>query len=148
MSPTSAHRRDSFANSSAPLFSPETSVWEEFPPAIPDRHSGVSSTNPFFEHNNNPFMRLEASQAATYGQHPAGSWPLFEPDSRSCTPTATKPFDGLPSEFDSAPPSSFVSAPNGTNGFGGLPVANNVRPSSVFQAPPSPHSNKEWMALA
>ena len=98
-------------------------------------------------------MRLEAAQAATYGQHPTGSWPLFEPDSRSCTPTASKPFDGYPTEFDSGP-SSFVSGPNGSAGFGGLPAGNNVRPSSVFAPvsvtplPHSPHSNKEWMALA
>ena len=34
MSPTNAHRRDSFANSNASLFSPESSVWEDFPSTV------------------------------------------------------------------------------------------------------------------
>jgi hypothetical protein len=152
MSPTTTHRRDSFAQSTAPLFSPETNSWDDFAATLPDRSAAIS-TNPFFEpHTNNPFMNLEASQAATYGQNPSGAWPLFESDSRADTPTGSK-FEGYPSEFEAAP--TFMAGPNGAPGFNGLPAQNNVNPTSVFQQapnsatlPPSPHSNKEWMALA
>jgi len=135
------------------MFSPDTSLWEDFPAGpFADRTSTNNNTNPFFEPNNNPFTRLPATQAATYGQQPS-AWPLSD-NSGSRTPTATKPLHAFgQGDFDSGPPSSFM--PVGSHlasAFGGLPLHNNVRPSSVFpsaqpEQPLSPHNNTEWMAL-
>jgi hypothetical protein len=140
-------------NSTQGMFSPDTSLWEDFPAGpFADRTSTNNNTNPFFEQNNNPFTRLPATQAATYGQQPS-AWPLSD-SSGSRTPTATKPLHTFgQGDFDSGPPSSFI--PVGSHlasAFGGLPLHNNVRPSSVFpsaqpEQPLSPHNNTEWMAL-
>jgi hypothetical protein len=140
-------------NSTQGMFSPDTSLWEDFPTGpFADRTSTNNNTNPFFEQNNNPFTRLPATQAATYGQQPS-AWPLSD-SSGSRTPTATKPLHAFgQGDFDSGPPSSFI--PVGSHlasAFGGLPLHNNVRPSSVFpsaqsEQPLSPHNNTEWMAL-
>ena len=140
-------------NSTQGMFSPDTSLWEDFPAGpFADRTSTNSNTNPFFEQNNNPFTRLPATQAATYGQQPS-AWPLSD-SSGSRTPTATKPLHAFgQGDFDSGPQSSFI--PVGSHlasAFGGLPLHNNVRPSSVFpstqpEQPLSPHNNTEWMAL-
>lgn len=149
MSPLSDHRRDSFATN-APVFSPQ---WEEFPYAPPER-SHEPSNNPFFPQSNNPFARIDP---AHYGQQ-APSWEpaVYEQDSGACTPTASQPFGGFPSDFDSGQ-APFMPAANGTNPFGApMPMENNVRPSSVFPptqaiptpAPLSPHNNSEWMQMA
>ncbi|KAH7124058.1 hypothetical protein B0J11DRAFT_329732 [Dendryphion nanum] len=137
------------------IFSPDASLWDEssFGQFV-DRTATSSvvnhnGNNPFFtEQSNNPFARLPANQAATYGQQT--SWPV-EDNSGSQTPTASKPMNPFgPSTYDSAP-SAF--APQASQvAYHGLPVHSNVRPSSVFPpAPPerpmSPHTNSEWMAF-
>ena len=146
------------------IFSPDTSLWEDstFGQFV-DRTATSSvvnhnGNNPFFtEQSNNPFARLPANQAATYGQQT--SWPPAD-NSGSRTPTATKPMNPFgPGDFNSAP-STFVPTPTTADSvsfqsqlpYHGLPVHGNVRPSSVFPpAPPeqplSPHTNAEWMAF-
>ncbi|KAF2270670.1 hypothetical protein CC78DRAFT_539168 [Lojkania enalia] len=142
------------------IFSPDTSLWEDFSAGqFVDRTASSSvvhhsGTNPFFtEQSNNPFARIPANQAATYGQQT--SWPVAD-NAGSRTPTASKPLNPFgPSDFDSNS-STFVPAPSQMpSAFGshhGLPLHSNVRPSSVFPpAPPeqplSPHTNAEWMAF-
>ncbi|KAJ4345896.1 uncharacterized protein N0V89_012032 [Didymosphaeria variabile] len=139
------------------IFSPDTSIWEDF------SHQGqfidrtatssvvnTNANNPFFtEQSNNPFARLPPNQAASYGQQT--SWPVQE-HSGSQTPTASKPLNPFaPSDFGAAPP-PFVADPPQQMTFHGLPVQSNVRPSSVFpqagpEQPLSPHTNSEWMAF-
>ena len=143
MSPTS---------STQDMFSPDMSLWEDFPAGpFADRTSTNSNTNYFFEQNNNLFARLPATQAATYGQQPS-AWPLSD-NSGSRTPTATKPLHAFgQADFDSSPPSSFIPVGSHLASFDGLPLHNDMRPSSVFpstrpEQPLSPHDNTEWMAL-
>ncbi|OCL01839.1 hypothetical protein AOQ84DRAFT_305905 [Glonium stellatum] len=139
-------------NSTQGMFSPDTTLWEDFPAGPFADRSSNASNNPFFGQDNNPFNRLPATQAATYGQQPS-AWPLSD-TSGSRTPTATKPVHAFgQSDFDSGAQSSFLSVGSHlTSAFGGLPLHNNVRPSSVFpsaqpEQPLSPHNNTEWMAL-
>ncbi|KAF1999465.1 hypothetical protein P154DRAFT_226552 [Amniculicola lignicola CBS 123094] len=138
------------------IFSPDTSQWEDFSAGqFVDRTASSSvvnhnGTNPFFtEQSNNPFARLPANQAATYGQQT--SWPVHD-NSGSRTPTAPKPLNPFgPGEYDSGS-SNFTAAPSHM-AFHGLPLhSNNVRPSAVFpqaapEQPLSPHTNSEWMAF-
>ncbi|ORY14594.1 hypothetical protein BCR34DRAFT_599140 [Clohesyomyces aquaticus] len=141
------------------IFSPDTSLWEDFSAGQFVDRTATSSVvnhngnNPFFtEQSNNPFARLPANQAATYGQQ---TWPVPD-NSGSRTPTASKPLNPFgPGDFESTPSSFVPVASHMASGFGnphGLPVHSNVRPSSVFPtAPPeqpmSPHTNSEWMAF-
>ncbi|KZF23852.1 hypothetical protein L228DRAFT_267813 [Xylona heveae TC161] len=159
MSPQFSQRRDSFADTTA-FFSPkEQSVgWADFDDkfmGVPDRNSTSFSTNPFIEQSNNPFMRLEAAQAATYGQQ-TSAWPMVE-DPGAVTPTAV--YDGFPSEYDNRTPSSFLpTAPVATATFqAAVPSTNPLRPGSVYvpsaastatnvSVPPSPHPTKDWMS--
>lgn len=96
--PMDGSRRQSFAVSST-MFSPKPEEWQQH--AV-DMQATTSShgynNNPFIEHSNNPFMRLDQQQAAAYGQQPFG-WPMVN-GSGSCTPM--QPHDGLPTEFDGA----------------------------------------------
>lgn len=139
------------------IFSPDTSIWEDFSAQgqFVDRTASSSvvntnANNPFFtaEQSNNPFARLPANQAASYGQQ---TWPVQDA-SGSRTPTANKPMNPFaPAEFNAAAPAPFVPEPH-QMAFHGMPIQSNVRPSSVFpQAPPeqplSPHTNSEWMAF-
>ncbi|KAF2869256.1 hypothetical protein BDV95DRAFT_498011 [Massariosphaeria phaeospora] len=137
------------------IFSPDTSIWEDFSAGQFIERTASSSVvnhngnNPFFtEQSNNPFARLPANQAATYGQQT--SWPMQD-SSGSRTPTASKPLNPFGSgDFGSAP-QSFVAEPS-QMAYHGLPVQGNVRPSSVFphvapEQPLSPHNNSEWMAF-
>jgi hypothetical protein len=135
------------------IFSPDTSIWEDFSAGQFDRTTSSSvnhnGNNPFFtnEQSNNPFARLPPNQAATYGQQT--SWPVSD-NSGSRTPTASKPMNPFgPGDFDSAP-SAFVSAPSQMP-YHGLPMHSNVSPTSVFpnapEQPMSPHTNSEWMAF-
>ncbi|KAF2634669.1 hypothetical protein P280DRAFT_538341 [Massarina eburnea CBS 473.64] len=138
------------------MFSPDTSIWEDFSASgqFIDRTASSSvvntnANNPFFtEQSNNPFARLPANQVANYGQQT--SWPVTEP-SGTRTPTANKPMNPFgPGDFGAAPP-PFVPEPSQQMPFHGLPVQSNVRPSSVFpqgpEQPLSPHTNSEWMAF-
>lgn len=129
--------------SAAGIFSPEANFFENDyqQPAYLDRSANVS-TNPFFQgNNNNPYMRqTQAPQMpGIYEQQPV--WPpMAEEDSR--TPVFGQDYDS----------SNYLAVGStDTSTFSGLPM--NVRPASVFQPtpsgnPPSPHSNKEWMAMA
>jgi len=56
--PMNGSRRDSFAVSSA-LFSPKTDEWQHVD------MQPMGSNNPFVEHSNNPFMRIDPQ---SYGQ--------------------------------------------------------------------------------
>ncbi|KAF2146731.1 uncharacterized protein K452DRAFT_336944 [Aplosporella prunicola CBS 121167] len=128
-------------NSQVGIFSPEaTNLFDpDFStPAFVDRNV---STNPFFQGNNNPYMRLGAQQQvpATYGQ----SWPIDEDSNDVRTPNSTF--------FDNGYESNYLAVGSSEPSAYSLPV--NVRPASVFPSsqsgnPPSPHSNKEWMAMA
>lgn len=132
--------------SAAGIFSPEANFFDNdfAAPAYLDRSANVS-TNPFFQgNNNNPYMRQSQAQQmpAIYDQQQPVWPPMAEEDSR--TPASNmfgQDYDSNYLAVGSAEP----------NAFSGLPM--NVRPASVFQPtpsgnPPSPHSNKEWMAMA
>ena len=132
------------------IFSPDTSIWEDFSAGqFVDRTAtssvvNTNGNNPFFtEQSNNPFARLPPNQAATYGQQ---SWPVADA-AGSRTPTAApKPLNPFgPGDFGA----SFVEQQQMP--FHGLPVHQNVRPSAVFQAAPeqpmSPHTHSDWMAF-
>ncbi|PZC93745.1 hypothetical protein A1F95_07080 [Pyrenophora tritici-repentis] len=117
MSPTS---------STQGIFSPDTSIWEDFSsnPQFVDRTAtssvvNTNGNNPFFtEQSNNPFARLPPNQAATYGQQ---SWPVTD-NSGSRTPTAPKPLNPFgPGDFGAA---SFVDQQQMPFG---LPVHQNVQ---------------------
>jgi hypothetical protein len=89
--PMNGSRRDSFAVSA--LFSPKADEWQhaEMQP--------MASNNPFVEHSNNPFMRID-SQSSSYG-HQNNGWPM---NSGSGMSTPMQGHDGLPSEFDISTP--------------------------------------------
>ncbi|KAF2750668.1 hypothetical protein M011DRAFT_474179 [Sporormia fimetaria CBS 119925] len=131
------------------IFSPDASLWDDSLNHFVDRTATSSvvhqnGNNPFFspEQSNNPFARLPANQAATYGQQT--SWPV--PDhSGTQTPTASRPMNPFTgAEFD-----SHTYVPHQVP-MHGLPMQANVRPSAVFaqEQPLSPHTNSEWMAMA
>lgn len=125
-------RRDSFA-----VFSPKSEDWQ---------HATLqSAVNPYApdhgNHSNNPFLRLDSVQAATYGQQSHG-WPLSN-GSGTCTPI--QGYDGLPAELHSS--SSLTYAPMaGQIPFGG-PGISQVSPfpsaaTSNSSYPGSPQN--EW----
>ncbi|KAL9062230.1 MAG: hypothetical protein Q9157_009108 [Trypethelium eluteriae] len=157
MSPASSQfRRESFPASdpdSATIYSPDGGGWDGSSASGLERNSNPS--NPFFDpHTNNPFMRMDASQQAVYGQQPSAPW-SFENESGTCTPTVpTYDHFGQDFENDNHPPYSAGLESSGmSSAFGGLPFNNNVRPSSVFQAPSattplSPQAPSDWMNLA
>jgi hypothetical protein len=131
------------------IFSPDTSIWEDFNAGhFVDRTASSSvvntnGNNPFFtEQSNNPFARLPANQAATYGQQ---TWPMND-NSGARTPTASKPLNPFgPGDFGA----SF--APDQQMQYHGLPV-HSVRPGAVFpqsapEQPMSPHTHSDWMAF-
>ncbi|KAF4311217.1 Basic-leucine zipper (bZIP) transcription factor [Botryosphaeria dothidea] len=132
--------------SAAGIFSPEASFFDNdfAAPAYLDRSANVS-TNPFFQgNNNNPYMRQSQAQQmpAIYDQQQPVWPPMAEEDSR--TPASNM----FGQDYDS---NYLAVGSTEPNAFSGLPM--NVRPASVFQPtpsgnPPSPHSNKEWMAMA
>ena len=145
LSPTTTDRRDSFGNSTAPYFSPQSTAWEEdFPTTIlPERHF-----NPFTEQSNNPFTRVESS---TFG-HNASPWHMVDRTANSQTPVATTAYESFSSEFDVTPPSTFSDVAPAGPAFG---VHGNVQPSAVFppsaapaQFETSPTDTKDWMSFA
>jgi len=83
--PMNSSRRDSFAVSST-LFSPKTDEWMQPP----------MSNNPFVEHSNNPFMRVDSQQSSTYG-HQGQQWPMNNGSGMS---TPMQNHDGLSSDFE------------------------------------------------
>lgn len=134
------------------VFSPETSIWEDFSNGqFIDRTAtnsvvNTNGNNPFFtEQSNNPFARLPPNQAATYGQQ---SWPVTD-NAGSRTPTGPKALNPFgPGDFGAAP---FVDQQHMS--YPGLPMNTNVRPSAVFpqaaapEQPMSPHTHSDWMAF-
>lgn len=136
------------------IFSPNTSIWEDFNNGQFIDRTATSSVvhtngnNPFFtEQSNNPFARLPPNQAATYGQQ---SWPVTD-NSGARTPTGPKALNPFgPGDFGAAP---FVEQQQQQQmTYHGLPVHSNVRPSAVFpqaapEQPMSPHTHSEWMTF-
>jgi hypothetical protein len=136
------------------IFSPDTSIWEDFSSAgqFVDRTAtssvvNTNGNNPFFtEQSNNPFARLPPNQAATYGQQ---TWPMAD-NSGSRTPTAPKPLNPFgPGDFGAA---TFAPEAQQHMQYHGVPINNNVRPSAVFapsvpEQPMSPHTHSEWMTF-
>jgi len=155
LSPTTTDRRDSFGNSTAPYFSPQSNPWEDdFPTSatmLTERHFSIS-TNPFAEQSNNPFTRVDSS---SFG-HNASPWPIVDRTANSQTPVAPAAYEGFSSDFDVAPPSAFPDVASAAPAFGALPLQGNVQPSAVF--PPSaapaqfgtspPTDTKDYMSLA
>ena len=153
MSPTSSQfRRESFPGSdpdTATIYSPEGGGWDG--PSASGLERNSNPANPFFDtQTNNPFMRMDASQQAVYGQQPPAPW-TFENESGTCTPVPTYDHFGQDFENEAHPPySAGLESSAMSSGFGGLPYNNNVRPSSVFQAPSaptplSPQAPSDWM---
>ena len=88
--PMNGSRRESFAVSSAALFSPKTDEWQHVD------MQPMASNNPFVEQNsNNPFMRLD-SQSSSYRNQGHG-WSMSNGSGMS---TPMQGHDGLPSEFE------------------------------------------------
>lgn len=88
--PMDNSRRESFAVSST-LFSPKADEWQHVD------MQPMASNNPFVEHNsNNPFMRIEAAQNATYG-HSNHGWGMGNGSGMS---TPMQGHDGLPSDYE------------------------------------------------
>ena len=102
--PMNGSRRDSFAVSSAALFSPKTDDWQHVDmqqQQQQQQQQPMASNNPFVEQqtNNNPFMRID-SQSSTYG-HQNHNWNMGNNSGMS---TPMQVHDGLPSEFEVNPP--------------------------------------------
>ncbi|KAI9694497.1 MAG: hypothetical protein M1822_000113 [Bathelium mastoideum] len=156
MSPSSSQfRRESFQASdpdTATIYSPDGGGWDGAS-ASAGLERNSNPANPFFDtHTNNPFMRMDASQQAVYGQQPSAPW-AFENESGACTPTVpTYDHFGLDFENEAHPPySAGLESTGMSSAFGGLSYSSNsnVRPSSVFQAPPaatplSPQAPSDW----
>ncbi|ETS87490.1 hypothetical protein PFICI_01318 [Pestalotiopsis fici W106-1] len=132
--PMAGSRRDSFAVSST-LFSPKTEDWQSV-----DMQS-VPSNNPFLEpQSNNPFMRMDQSQAAAYA--PQGQWNMNH-GSGTCTPL--QQYDGLATEYDGGAPVFQQAMPTQTpftNPTGQVPLFQNVGPNG-HSIPAQPM--KGWM---
>ncbi len=89
--PMNGSRRDSFAVSSAALFSPKADDWQRVD------MQPMGSNNPFVEHSNNPFMRIDPQ---SYGQQNQ-TWGMNNTSGMS---TPMQGHDGLPSEFEISAP--------------------------------------------
>jgi hypothetical protein len=130
-------RRESFAVGSS-LFSPKNEDW-----AQSVEMQSVSSNNPFVEpHSNNPFMRMEHSQATAFS-HQGSSWSMSN-GSGSCTPL--QQFDGLPSDYEGSSTSIFQRPMQGQTPFSNPSGQMNLfssLSSGNQSVPTSPH--KEWL---
>ncbi|KAH9908730.1 bZIP transcription factor [Xylariomycetidae sp. FL2044] len=133
-------RRDSFAVSGS-LFSPKTEDWQSV-----DMQS-VPSNNPFLEpqqhHSNNPFTRVDQSQA-TYSSHSHQHWSMGQ-GSGTCTPLQ---YDGLEATYDNGAslfqrPSMPVQTTPFSNPGHQVPLFPTVG-SNGPSMPTSPQ--KDWMA--
>jgi hypothetical protein len=147
--PNTDDRRDSFGNSTAPVFSPQSTVWDEFSPttSMPERQQ---FTNPFPEHSNNPFIRPDS---AAFGQHNNSQWPPMFEHSESRTPIMPAVYEAYTGDFDAAPTPAFPHVASASPAFGNM--APSVRPASVYPSAPTPASlptspppTKNWMELA
>ncbi|KAK8155456.1 hypothetical protein BC567DRAFT_169442 [Phyllosticta citribraziliensis] len=142
------------ANSAQAIFSPDDAFFDPHDYSQPQPNVSLAvSTNPFFpnqqptnNNNNNPYMRMSAhQQMPSYDHHHHQPvWPPMNDDD-SRTPTSSM----FGHDFND---SNYL-AVGSSEPFPPSAVPMNVRPASVFQPtpsgnPPSPHSNKEWMALA
>lgn len=130
--PMDGSRRDSSFAVSSTLFSPKTDDWQHVD------MQPMSSNNPFVEHSNNPFMRIDSTQSASYG-HQGNGWAMSNNSGMS---TPMQIHDGLPSEFEVAAPIFQRPMQNQT------PFSNpNSHPLPLFpSANPSSGSSpqKEW----
>lgn len=139
-------RRPSFDRTSDD-FSSRGNMWPEYSQQSANAQSRHSShlTNPLFETHNNPFVRLEASQAAAYGQQV--TWAM-NGGSGSCTPTPI--YENFPQEYDSGTPTSFPGgAVGGVNGmaFSQIPYRPGSGYTPTSAIPMSPQSSQGgWMS--
>ena len=136
-------RRDSFGNTTGLVFSPSSTVYEDFsaPQAIHEQRFPPS--NPFS--NNNPFLRQDPTPFTT----PHNSqWPTFDHDHTSqghIIPGTYEPFN---QPYEAQPETGFHNGPFG-------PVQNSVRPGAIYQPAPtppvpvsvSPPPGKDWMNI-
>jgi hypothetical protein len=132
ISPTNTDdRRDSFGNNAAPVFSPTSTIWEEFATTtMPERQFNVPA-EPYQEHSNNPFR--------AFGQH-STQWPpnMFDHPSESRTPIMPATYEPYAGDFDAAPTPAFPHVASASAAFGSMAL--NVRPASVFPSAPTPVS--------
>jgi hypothetical protein len=142
-------RRDSFGNSTGPVFSPQSTVWGDFTetPAMSERQFDAS-TNPFLGHSNNPFLRQDS---APFSAQQNSQWPTFDRGPESRAPIVSATYEAFDGQFESAQAQGYPS--NGP--FGPMQPTPNVRPAAVFQQAPtpvpmsaSPPPSKDWMGLA
>jgi hypothetical protein len=152
ISPTAVDRRDSFGNSTAPYFSPQSNIWDEELPSsavsVPERHFSIS-THPFPEQSNNPFR----ADSVPFGQN-SSPWAMVDRPGESRNLVAPTAYQ-VSTEFDVSPSFAFPDVVSTAPAFGGLHVQSNVQPSAVF--PPaaaptpfetSPTDSKDWMSFA
>jgi hypothetical protein len=136
ISPTNTDdRRDSFGNNNtAPIFSPQSISWDEFPQSSMPERQFSAQANPFQEqHSNNPFLRQES-----FGQHSSQWPPMFDHTAESRTPIMPATYEPFNGEFDAAPTPTFPHVASASPAFGSM--APNVRPASVFPSAPTPAS--------
>lgn len=146
---TTDDRRDSFGNNTAPVFSPQSTIWDEFhTTSMPERQFNVTA-NPFSEHSNNPFLRTDS---AAFAHHNTQWSPMFDHPSESRTPIMPATYEPFNGDFE-APTQAFPHVASASPAFGNM--APNVRPASVFPSAPTPASlptspppGKDWMSMA
>ncbi|CAG8984212.1 hypothetical protein HYALB_00004195 [Hymenoscyphus albidus] len=133
--PMAGSRRDSFAVSSS-LFSPKTDEWQHVDMQH-QQHQPMSSNNPFVEHSNNPFMRIDAQSG--YGQ-PNHGWAM---NNNSGMSTPMHGHDGIPAEFEVNQPifQRPMQTPFSNSGVQPLPLFSSGNTSNG-SIPTSPQ--KEW----
>lgn len=136
ISPSSVDERgESYANSSATIFSPQSSAWGDFSAPPLDRTQSLSNGGFFEPGVTDGFQR---SQMAGFGHQQ--SWPMVD---RSADPRipfgAQQAHDAFaPGEYH-AGPRSYIPVASGPPGYSGVPMVSNVRPTAVF--PPTSGSD-------
>ena len=138
-------RRDSFGNQTGLVFSPQSTVYEDFSAPHGMQERQFPSTNPFSgHHSTNPFLRQDSTPFTT----PHNSqWPTFEPDHTSQSQIIPGTYEAFNGEYEPHSASGFHNGPFG-------PIQNNVRPTAIYQPAPtpvpmsaSPPPGKDWMNM-
>jgi hypothetical protein len=140
-------RRDSFANSTQTIFTPQSAPWEDYTPTAMDRKHNISS-EPIFVPNNNPFTRMDQPHIVSFGQQ--STWPLVDRNADSRTPFDHAAPDVYAGEYE--PTGAYMTVGSSAPPFSSMSMPNNVQPSSVFSPPteletPVPQSpvGDQWM---